>query len=200
MRRTQDTQDTQDKSPRQKCPELAGTNPRTKDTTPPLGGGVPVLDVPWRQQRSNRMTNCRLRRLIDIGGVRDAESRIVLDKSLAARSAGWDGTFDALSVELFGVTAEQVDQREYAFEGDEMATWCRECFEPDAVSLFRRHGWDVTDDYGHELMVLTHLKDQFLAAIHGKAGAHLPGVGTDPESWGRRLQQEASERRRTGRR
>lgn len=141
-----------------------------------------------------------LRRLRDVPGIREAELRIVLDRSLAAKAAGWDGVFDDLSRELFGATADQVEDHDDCFVGDDLAPWCWERYDHDAVGVFRRHGWDVTDDYGHELMVLTHLKSQLLAAIHGKAGAHLPGIGTDPESWGRRLEQEALQRRQAGRR
>ena len=121
-----------------------------------------------------------LRRLIDLPGLRDLEHRALMTPRMADLDARPDfPELDAVSRELFGLTADEAD------EVPRPDGWDRIDLKPDRdqVAAFEAEGWDVTDDRRRPLRLFAHFNVQLWLAVRGVAGT-LPFVpeGDDGEA------------------
>jgi hypothetical protein len=135
------------------------------------------------------MSNTPLRRLIDLPGLRELEFKSVMNP----RMVEFDGRenypeLDALSKELFGLTADEADD---ALRPDGWDRIERKAFA-EQVAAFEAEGWDVTDDKRKPLRLLSHFNVQLWLAVRGVAGT-LPFVPeADPDVAGAALAAEAA--------
>lgn len=121
-----------------------------------------------------------LKRLIDLPGMAELERAALMNPRYGDDDAR--GTFaelDRLSVELFGLTADEAD------EVERPAGWDRPEKAPlrDQVAAFEAEGWDVTDRR-RPLRTLLHFNVQLWLALRGVAGRlpAAPGGGEDEEA------------------
>ena len=133
-----------------------------------------------------------MRRLRDFPSIAAWEAAALFDRNLATDAAGVDGRFDEASIAVFGVTLADLWARIPEREDDE-PSWGEALYGADGqVAMFARHGWDVTNEFGVELLVLGHFAWQLLAAIRGELGASLPDRETlSADAWERQLTQDA---------
>ena len=118
----------------------------------------------------------KLRRLIDLPGVRDLEHMALMNSRLADAGAQADyPEIDALSSALFGLTEDEADDvvRPDGWDRIERKR------VRDQIIAFEAEGWDVTDDKGRPLRMFEHLNTQLWLALRGVAGA-LP-FAPDPD-------------------
>ena len=135
------------------------------------------------------MTRSALRRLIDLPGVADLETKALMKPAYADPDRRADHPeVDACAKALFGLTGDEAD-----------ATPLRDSLDPieplsprEQADAFEAAGWDVTDDKRRPLRVLGHFNQQLWLAIRGVAGS-LPFLPDDnrPDPWGASLAAEA---------
>ncbi len=108
-----------------------------------------------------------LRRLIDLPGVRDLETRALMKPQYADDDARehFPDINDCCRA-LFGVTADEAEDL------PRPADWDRVERRPIAqqVTAFEAEGWDVTDDKRRPLRMLGHLSGPLWLAVRGVAG------------------------------
>ncbi|HEY3815039.1 MAG TPA: hypothetical protein VGL66_17615 [Caulobacteraceae bacterium] len=124
----------------------------------------------------------KLRRLIDLPGVADLETKALMNTALAEPEAR--ETFpeiDACLKANFGLTGDEAEAVK------KPADWDRIEREPPMkqVLAFEAAGWDVTDNKRRPLRMLAHYSLPLWLAVRGVAGT-LPFVPDDPEpdAWG----------------
>ena len=144
-----------------------------------------------------------MRRLRDFPSIAAWETAALFNRHLATDAAGDDGLFDEASIAVFGVTRDDVSDEIAGIDDpeseDDEAAWAEEFYdESGQVAMFARHGWDVTDEHGAEMLVLGHFAWQLLAAIKGELGASLPDRETlSADAWERQLTQKVISPRRS---
>lgn len=131
----------------------------------------------------------KLRRLIDLPGVRDLEFKALMKPAMAEpENRAEYPEIDACSEAIFGLTAEQAE------DTPRPAAWDR--IErrpiPEQVMAFEDAGWDVTDDKRRPLRLFGQFNQQLWLAVRGVAGT-LPFQPDDdsPDPWGSSLAAEA---------
>ena len=132
----------------------------------------------------------KLRRLIDLPGVRDLEFKALMKREFAEPEARAEHPeIDAVSTALFGLTADEAEAVARPPGWDPIETK-----PPQAqAAAFEAAGWDVTDDKRRPLRVLGHFNQQLWLALRGVAGT-LPFQPEDtrPEKWVSDLAAEAA--------
>ena len=109
----------------------------------------------------------KLRRLIDLPGVRDLEYKALLKPRMADVDARPEfPEIDAAVRANFGLTAEEAD------DVARPAGWDRIDLKPerDQALAFEALGWDVTDDKRRPLRLLAHFSGPMWLAVRGVAG------------------------------
>jgi hypothetical protein len=119
-----------------------------------------------------------LKRLIDLPGVRDLESKALMKPRMGDVDARPEfPEIDEVVRANFGLTADEADDIERP------AGWDRidRKSEREQAQAFEAEGWDVTDDKRRPLRTLVHFSGPMWLAIRGVAGS-LPFV---PEEEGK---------------
>lgn len=136
------------------------------------------------------MSKPALRRLIELPGIDDLEVKALMKPAYAEPEARAEfPEIDALSMELFGLTADQAEEavRPDGWDGVERKPIAQQ------VLAFEDAGWDVTDNRRRPLRTLGHFNQQLWLAIRGVAGA-LPFQPDDdkPADWAKSMAAEAA--------
>ncbi|HEX5378653.1 MAG TPA: hypothetical protein VFW47_08760 [Phenylobacterium sp.] len=131
-----------------------------------------------------------LRRLIDLPGMDDLELKALMKPAFAdPENRAEFPEIDALSLKLFGLTADQAE------DVPRPAGWDRIERQPipRQVEAFEAAGWDVTDNKRRPLRMLGQFNQQLWLALRGVAG-EVPFVpDTDkPAAWESGLAAEAA--------
>jgi hypothetical protein len=132
-----------------------------------------------------------LRRLIDLPGVADFETRALMKPAFAAEESRADfPEIDDLCRACFGLTPDEADDiaRPADWDGIERRPL------PEQVEAFETEGWDVTDNRRKPLRMLNHYAAPLWLALRGVAG-ELPFQPDDddkPSAWGSNLAAEAA--------
>jgi hypothetical protein len=131
-----------------------------------------------------------LRRLIELPGIDALEVKALMKPAYAEPEARADfPEIDALSLELFGLTADQAEEveRPEGWDGIERKPI------PQQVLAFEDAGWDVTDNRRRPLRMLGQFNQQLWLAVRGVAG-RLPfqPENDKPEAWASSLAAEAA--------
>ena len=136
-----------------------------------------------------------LRRLIDLPGIADLETRALMNREFAEPDAREQfPELDEVSRTLFGLTADEAaaHPRPAGWDGVENLP------EGNQVFAFEDAGWDVTDDKRRPLRILGHFNQQLWLAIRGVAGT-LPFAPDDddkPQAWVSALAADAAKFRK----
>ncbi|HZC18067.1 MAG TPA: hypothetical protein VE309_15035 [Caulobacteraceae bacterium] len=131
-----------------------------------------------------------LRRLIDLPGMADLEHKALMKPAYSRPEDRAEfPEIDALSLELFGITADQAEAVERPADWDGI----EDKPVPRQVDAFEAAGWDVTDAKRRPLRMFGQFNQQLWLALRGVAGA-LPFVPEDdkPEGWVTALEREAA--------
>ena len=130
-----------------------------------------------------------LRRLIDLPGIADLETKALMKREFAEPEARAEfPEIDACAKALFGLTADEAEAVERPAGWDNIETK-----PPSAqVFAFEDAGWDVTDANRRPLRVLGHFCGPLWLAVRGVAG-ELPfqPESNEPEAWVSKLAAEA---------
>jgi len=130
-----------------------------------------------------------LRRLIDLPGIADLETKALMKPSWAEPEARAEfPEIDACSLAVFGITADQAEEVERPADWDGVDALPLS----DQVDAFEAEGWDVTNKR-RPLRMLGHFNQQLWLAIRGVAG-ELPFEAPDEDkmdSWGASLAADA---------
>jgi len=113
-----------------------------------------------------------LKRLIDLPGVRDLETKALMKPRMGDIDARPEfPEIDEVVRANFGLTADEADDVERP------AGWDRidRKSERDQAAAFEAEGWDVTDDKRRPLRTLVHFSGPMWLAVRGVAGV-LPFV------------------------
>lgn len=130
-----------------------------------------------------------LRRLIDLPGVDDLEYKALMKPAYARpESRAEFPEIDAVSMALFGLTADQADEVERPAGWDGIDTQSVQ----QQVDAFEAAGWDMTDNKRRPLRMFNQFNVQLWLALRGVAG-RLPFVPENdkPEGWVTSLEREA---------
>jgi len=132
----------------------------------------------------------KLRRLIDIPGVKDLEYKALMKPAMRETYARADyPEIDDCIRSAFGIGADEAEAvaRPADWDGIDEAPL------GDQVAAFEAEGWDVTDEKRRPLKLLAHFSAPLWLALRGVAG-QLPFVPEDdqPEAWVSSLEREAS--------
>jgi hypothetical protein len=109
-----------------------------------------------------------LKRLIDLPGVRELETKALMNPRYAdADARDYFTDLNDCSRAIFGLTADEAD------DTPRPAGWDRVERKPlrDQVIAFEAEGWDVTDDKRRPLRLLEHFNVQLWLALRGVAGS-----------------------------
>lgn len=132
-----------------------------------------------------------LRRLIDLPGVADFETRALMKPAFAAEESRAEyPEIDDLCRTCFGLTPDEADEtaRPADWDGIDRRPL------PEQVEAFEDEGWDVTDKRRKPLRMLNHYAAPLWLALRGVAG-ELPFQPDDddkPSTWGSSLAAEAA--------
>lgn len=137
----------------------------------------------------------RLRRLYDLPGIADLETRALMKPALAAEENRADyPEIDDVCRASFGLTPDEAEavERPADWDGvDKLAP-------ADQVEAFEAEGWDVTDNRRKPLRMLGHYAQPLWLALRGVAG-ELPFQPDDedaPSAWGASLAADAARYRK----
>jgi hypothetical protein len=137
-----------------------------------------------------------LRRLIDLPGIADLETKALMKPAYADEGARAEfPEIDAVSTEVFGLTADEAEEvaRPEGWDRIERRP------VPEQVAAFEAEGWDVTDKRRRPLRMFAHFNQQLWLAIRGVAGS-VPFQPDDPEPdndrWASSMAAEAKRFRR----
>lgn len=135
-----------------------------------------------------------LRRLIDLPGVSDLETRALMKPGYADPSRRDEfPEVDACLVENFGLTLEQAEDAARPDDWDRV-----ERLPPvEQIAAFEDAGWDVTDGKRKPLRMLTVFSEPLWLAIRGVAGSlpegpFVPEPAEEKSDWGSDLAAEAA--------
>jgi len=109
----------------------------------------------------------KLRRLLDLPGVKDLEYKALMKPRYADVDAREEfPEIDEVSRAVFGLTADEAD------EVPRPEGWDRIDRRPEReqIAAFEAEGWDVTDDRRRPLRMLGHFSVQLWLALRGVAG------------------------------
>ena len=124
----------------------------------------------------------KLRRLIDVAGVADLETKALMTRTLADPDARAEHPeIDAFLKTTFGLTADEADAVAKPAGWDNI-----ERRSPmEQANAFETAGWDITDAKRRPLRMLAHYSLPMWLAVRGVAGS-LPFVPEEPEpdTWG----------------
>ena len=132
-----------------------------------------------------------LRRLIDLVGVADLETKALMNTDYAQPQAREEfPEINEVVKSLFGLTSDE------AQDAPRPADWDNIDNQPLAkqVFAFEDAGWDVTDNKRRPLRMLNHYATPLWLAIRGVAGS-LPYQAPDddkPDAWGSSLASDAA--------
>ena len=119
-----------------------------------------------------------LKRLIDLPGVRDLESKALMKPRMGDIDARPDfPEIDEVVRANFGLTPDEADDVERPAGWDRIERKS----DRDQASAFEAEGWDVTDDKRRPLRTFVHFSAPMWLAVRGVAGS-LPFV---PEEEGK---------------
>jgi hypothetical protein len=152
----------------------------------------------------------RLRRLIDLPGIRYLENEMVLNNRSRVRDdAVFVAQCNGVTLNLFNVTVRQTSYRhpeglspqEYDLEEeiDRHEAYFVDPRSTDAAKILRFHnlGWDITDDLKRILQSFDYVSRQLEAAIHRLGDATLPDFDQiAANDWGARLAESVKRRTR----
>lgn len=129
------------------------------------------------------------RRLIDLPGFADLETRALMKPSFADPEARAQfPEIDQLARDTFGLTADEAAlvPDPPGWDGIDVKSM------REQADAFEREGWDVTDDKRRPLRVLGHFSAPLWLAVRGVAGT-LPfqAESSKPEAWISKLEAEA---------
>ncbi len=131
----------------------------------------------------------KLRRLIDLPGIADLETRALMKPAWAEPEARAEHPeIDACSLAIFGITADEAEATARPADWDDVDQLPLR----DQVDAFEAAGWDVTERR-KPLRMLGHFNQQLWLAIRGVAGA-LPFAAEDETTmtgWGASLAADA---------
>ncbi len=135
------------------------------------------------------MSKPPLRRLIDLPGIADLETRALMKPAYSDVGARAEfPEIDECSLAVFGITADQAE------ETPRPAGWDDVDKKPAAqqVFAFEDAGWDVTDSRRRPLRMLPHFAAQLWLAIRGVAGT-IPFEAEKEASddWGAKMARDA---------
>lgn len=134
-----------------------------------------------------------LRRLIDLPGIKDLETKALMKPRYADVDARTEfPEIDDASRAVFGLTADEADDL------DRPADWDGIDRRPlrDQVAAFEAEGWDVTDDKRRPLRMLGHFNLQLWLALRGVAGTLPFHAEEEPDIGSSSLALEAARFRR----
>lgn len=130
-----------------------------------------------------------LRRLIDLPGIADLETKALMKPRWADPDARAEfPEIDACSLAIFGITADQAEDTPRPADWDDVD----QLPLSDQVAAFEAEGWDVTERR-RPLRMLGHFNQQLWLAIRGVAG-QLPFVAEDDsamDNWGAKMAADA---------
>jgi hypothetical protein len=118
--------------------------------------------------RSAMSESAKLRRLIDLPGIRDLEFKALMKPRYAEADARAEfPEIDDCSRALFGLTADEAD------DAPRPGGWDKIDWKPEReqVAAFEAEGWDVTDDKRRPLRMLGQFSSQLWLALRGVAGS-----------------------------
>ncbi len=132
-----------------------------------------------------------LRRLIDLPGIADLETKALMKPAFAAEENRADHPeIDAVCRACFGLTPDEADAIARP------ADWDRIERRPpaDQVEAFEAEGWDVTDARRKPLRMLAHYSAPLWLALRGVAGElpFVPEPDHEPSAWGDTLAADAA--------
>lgn len=113
------------------------------------------------------MPDAPLRRLLDLPGIRDLETKALMKPRYADLDARSEfPEIDEVSTAIFGLTADEAEDVPRP-EG-----WDRIERKParQQIDAFEAEGWDVTDDKRRPLRMFDHFNVQLWLAVRGVAG------------------------------
>jgi hypothetical protein len=131
----------------------------------------------------------KLRRLIDLPGVRDLETKALMNPRYGDADARMNfPDLDECSQGIFGLTADEAD------DIDRPAGWDRIERRPvrEQIDAFEAEGWDVTDDKRRPLRTFEHFSDQLWLAVRGVAGTLPFHAEPEPDDGASALAAEAA--------
>lgn len=141
------------------------------------------------------MSRTPLRRLIDLPGVADLETKALMKPAYAAPETRGDyPEIDVCAKAIFGLTADEAEATPLPPGLDPI-----ERLSPrEQADAFEAAGWDVTDDRRRPLRMLPQLGPALWLAIHGVAGQlpHAPDDDDKPSDWASKLAADAARFRR----
>jgi hypothetical protein len=135
-----------------------------------------------------------LRRLIDLPGVADLETKALMKPGYADPSRRDEfPEVDEVLAALFGLTAEKAEDAARPDDWDGI-----ERLSPqDQADLFEAEGWDVRDGKRKPLRMLAVMAEPLALAMRGVAGAlpeaaFVPEPAEERDAWGSGLAAEAA--------
>lgn len=132
-----------------------------------------------------------LRRLIELPGVADLETKALMNTDYAQPDArARFPEIDEVVKDLFGLTADEADATARPADWDDIEN------QPVAkqVFAFEDAGWDVTDNKRRPLRMFAHYAAPLWLAVRGVVGA-LPFLAPDddaPDAWASSLASDAA--------
>ncbi|MBU1347769.1 MAG: hypothetical protein KKA16_12585 [Alphaproteobacteria bacterium] len=135
-----------------------------------------------------------LRRLLDLPGVADLETRALMKPGYSdpARRDEFPEV-DAVLVAVFGLTAEQAEDAARPDDWDGI-----ECLSPlEQAEAFEAEGWDVRDAKRKPLRMLAVMAEPLALAMRGVAGTlpdapFVPEPAEEKSDWGSDMAAEAA--------
>jgi hypothetical protein len=129
-----------------------------------------------------------LRRLIDLPGIRELETKALMNSRYADADARDNfPEIDDCSRAIFGLTADEAE------DSPRPNGWDRIERKPvrDQILAFEAEGWDVTDDKLRPLRLFEHFNVQLWLAVRGVAGTLPFVVEEEPDHGAASLAAEA---------
>ncbi len=134
-----------------------------------------------------------LRRLIDLPGVSDLESKALMKPGYADPTRGDEfPEVDEVLTAVFGLTSEQAEDAARPDDWDSV-----ERLSPqDQADVFEAEGWDVRDAKKKPLRMLAVMAEPLALAMRGVAGAlpdapFVPEPAEEKSDWGSAMAAEA---------
>ncbi len=135
-----------------------------------------------------------LRRLIDLPGVSDLETKALMKPGYADPSRRDEfPEVDEVLTALFGLTAEQAEDAARPDDWDAVGRLSPQ----DQADVFEAEGWDVRDSKRKPLRMLAVMAEPLALAMRGIAGAlpeaaFVPEPAEERDAWGSGLAAEAA--------
>jgi hypothetical protein len=154
-----------------------------------------AIDAPaWSALSAAMADTPKLRRLIDLPGIRELETKALMNPRYGDADAPMNfPEIDECSRAIFGLTGDEADDVARP-EG-----WDRIERRPvrEQIMAFEDAGWDVTDDKRRPLRTFEHFAAQLWLAVRGVAGTLPFHVEAEPEDGSAALAAEAARFRKS---